>query len=263
MNNLEPNKIFAAFLVAGIVASLSGFIAMKLTATEPLKQNAYKIEGVASSGGGTAAPEKPQPILDLIAAADVAKGQQIAKVCASCHNLEKGGPNGAMAPNIAGVVGRPKASHPGFDYSDAMKKKGGDWTYEDLNQFLWKPQGFVSGTKMTFAGLKKPEDRAAVIAYLRSLSDNPPALPTADEIAKEKAELAPPSETPPKTGKEAPAPNSPANATAAVPQGNGGTGYPESNPAVKQGAKPVNNNTEKTPEEKIESVLPNAPKPRK
>jgi cytochrome c len=205
MNDLEFNKICAAVLVAGIVASLSGFVAMKLTASEPLKQNAYKIEGVASSGGGEAAPEKPQPILDLIASADAAKGQQIAKVCASCHNLEKGGPNGAMAPNLAGVVGRAKGSHPGFEYSDAMKKKGGDWTYEDLNQFLWKPQGFVSGTKMTFAGLKKPEERAAVIAYLRSLSDSPPALPAQDEIAKEKAELAPPEAAAPAAKAAAPA----------------------------------------------------------
>ncbi len=279
MKDLEFNKIFAALLVAGITASLSGFIALKLTAVEPLKQNAYKIEGVVSSAGGAApVEEKAQPILDMIATADAAKGEQISKVCAACHVFTKGGPNG-MGPNLYGVVGRAKGSHPGFDYSDGMKKKGGNWTFEDLNKFLYKPKAFVDGTKMTFIGLKKPEDRAAVIAYLRTLSDSPAAAPSAAEIAAEKAELAPPDDkakpadkgdqTAPnaketgtpggkvsgKAAKTGVKPLSAKDATAAVPEGNGGTGVQESNPDVKQGAKPADNGADKTPQEKLQKKL--------
>jgi cytochrome c len=192
MKDLEPNKIFAALLVAGIVAGLSGFIATKVTKVAPLEHDAYKIDGVASADS-QAAPvvQKPQPILDLIASADVARGEQISKVCASCHVFTEGGPNG-MGPNLYGVVGRKKGSHPGFDYSAGMKAKGGSWTMADLNEFLYKPSAYVPGTKMTFVGLKKPEDRAAIIAFLRTLSEHPVPEPTAAEIAAEKAALAPP-----------------------------------------------------------------------
>lgn len=191
--NLESNKIFAAILIAGITASFSGFVAHKLVHEGELKENAYKIEGVAeeAGAGGPAAPANPEPILAMLAAADVAKGEKIGKVCATCHNFTKGGAN-AIGPDLYGIVGRAKAGHEGFAYSDAMKAKGGNWTMSDLNHFLWKPKSFVEGTKMTFVGLKKPEDRAAVIAWLRTLSDSPAALPSAGEIEKEKAELAPP-----------------------------------------------------------------------
>jgi cytochrome c len=190
--SLEFNKVFAAVLVAGITASFSGFLAHKLVESEPLKENAYKIEGVVSSDGGAPAVEaKPEPILAMLASADAAKGEQVAKICATCHNFTKGGPN-AIGPNLYGVVGRARGSHEGFAYSDAMKAKGGSWTLADLNKFLWKPKWFVDGTKMTFVGLKKPEDRAAVIAYLRTLSDSPVAEPNKADIEKEEAELAPP-----------------------------------------------------------------------
>jgi cytochrome c len=151
------------------------------------------LEGVAddSAGAVPAAPAGPQPILAMLAKADVAKGEQISRVCGACHNLAKGGPN-AIGPDLYGVVGRPKGAHPGFSYSDGMKAKGGAWTLEDLNHFLWKPPSFIPGTKMTFIGLKKAEDRADLIAYLRTLSASPVALPNAAAIAKEEAELAPP-----------------------------------------------------------------------
>lgn len=189
--SLESNKIFAAILVAGITASFSGFLATKLVHEGELKENAYKIEGVADASGGPAVEAKPEPILAMLAKADAAKGEQIAKVCATCHNFAQGGPN-MIGPDLYGVVGRPKGSHEGFAYSDGMKKKGGNWTLSDLNHFLWKPKWFVEGTKMSFIGLKKPEDRANVIAYLRTLSSSPVAEPSAADIAKEEAELAPP-----------------------------------------------------------------------
>lgn len=189
MNNMEFNKLFAAILVAGIIASLSGFIASQLLHTEPPEQFAYAIEATEDTAGGTAAAAMPEPILAMIAAADVARGEQVAKACAACHTFNPGGPNGT-GPNLAGVVNAAKAHHAGFNYSEAMKAKGGQWSYAELNHFLWKPKTYIKGTAMNFIGVKKPEDRAALIAYLRSISGNP-ALPSAGDIEAEMAELGP------------------------------------------------------------------------
>ena len=112
----------------------------------------------------------------LLASADPAEGEKVFKKCKACHTAEQGGPN-RVGPNLWGIVDRPKGGHEGFSYSDAITGLGGDWTYADLNAFLEKPKDYAPGTKMTFAGLKKPEDRAAVIAYLRTLSDSPKPLP--------------------------------------------------------------------------------------
>ena len=98
------------------------------------------------------------------------------KQCFTCHTIDKGGPN-KVGPNQWNIVGRKKASHEGFSYSSALQAKGGDWTYEDIDHMIYKPQAFVRGTKMAFAGLPKEQDRADVIAYLRTMSDNPPPLP--------------------------------------------------------------------------------------
>ena len=191
--NMEFNKIFAAVLVAGIAASFTGFVSHKLVHPHKLHENAYKIEGVADAGaaGGAAAPAGPEPILAMLASADVAKGEQTAKVCATCHNFAKGGPNG-IGPGLWNVVNHDKGAHPGFAYSDTLKNMEGEWSYANLNKFLWKPKAYVEGTKMNFVGLKKPEDRANVIAYLRTLSDSPAGLPNDAQIAAENAELAPP-----------------------------------------------------------------------
>lgn len=189
MNNMEFNKLFAALLVAGIIASLSGFIASQLTHTEAPEQFAYAVEATEESAGGAAAVAMPEPILAMIATADVARGEQVAKACAACHTFNPGGANGT-GPNLAGVVNAPKAHHPGFNYSEGMKAKGGQWTYSELNHFLWKPKAYVKGTAMNFIGVKKPEDRAALIAYLRSISGNP-AAPSQSDIDAEMAELGP------------------------------------------------------------------------
>lgn len=200
---MEFNKIFAAVLVSGIVAMLSGFIANQFVHVDPLDKEAYPIEAIeAAAGDGAAAakPAGPEPILALIAAANVEQGQKLAKACAACHAFEKGGAN-RVGPGLWGVVNAQKAHHAGFSYSSAMAEKGGKWTYADLNHFLWKPKDFVPGTKMTFAGLKKPEDRAAVVAWLRTLADSPAPLPSAADIAAES-----PPEAPPAAAPEAPAP---------------------------------------------------------
>lgn len=192
---MELNKIFAAVLVACITAMLAGFAAEVMTEGHELEKDAVTIEGGAEAGsGGGSAVAAPEPILSLIATADVAQGEKLSKACASCHSFDKGGAV-KQGPNLWGVVGRNKASNdfpPG--YSEGMKALGGAWDYSALNHFLWKPKKFVPGTKMTFLGLKKPEDRAAIIAWLRTLADSPHGLPSKGEIDAEAAELAP---TPP------------------------------------------------------------------
>lgn len=124
----------------------------------------------APVGQGTAS------LPDLLAQADVAAGKASARKCQTCHTFEPGGPN-RVGPNLANVVGAAKASKPDFAYSDPLKSKGGTWTYEDLAAFLAKPSGFVPGTRMAFAGLSDAKERANVIAYLRSVTENPPPLP--------------------------------------------------------------------------------------
>lgn len=166
---METNKIFAAILTAGIIAYLAGFISHELTVQEPLKENAFKIEVTATAAPGEtpAAPAKAEPINDLIGKADPAQGEKISKICAACHTFAKGDAN-KMGPNLAGIIGRARASHEGFAYSDAMKAKGGNWDVDSLNEFLFSPKNFVPGTKMSFAGLKKPEDRAALVKWLEA-----------------------------------------------------------------------------------------------
>jgi cytochrome c len=193
MGGMEFNKIFAAILVAGIIAMFGGFVAKQLVHPHKLAENAYNIEVVEVAAPGAAKP-MAQPILAMIAAADVAKGEKIAKACAACHSFNKGGPNG-VGPNLYGTVGGPKHHAAGFAYSGALIEVGGNtWTYGELNKFLWKPKDYAKNTKMSYAGLKKPEDRAALLAWLRTQADSPKALPSDGEIAAEAAELTPPAE---------------------------------------------------------------------
>lgn len=185
MDSFEWNKILAALLVAGITASSAGFISEKVVHAGQVEAHG-KTEVAASSA--PAAPQMPEPVLALIAAADVEQGKKLSKACAACHSFDKGGADG-VGPNLWNVLNRGRAAKDGFSYSAGMTAKGGKWTYADLNHFLWKPKKFVSDTKMNFIGVKKPEDRAAVIAWLRTLADSAPAVPTAADIAAEAAEL--------------------------------------------------------------------------
>lgn len=190
MNNMEFNKLFAAVLVAGIIAALSGFIASQLVShPHETTEFAYAIEATEETAGGAAAIAMPEPILAMIGTADIERGKQVAKACAACHTFEPGGANGT-GPALAGVVNQPKGHHAGFNYSEGMKAKGGNWTYSELNHFLWKPKAYIKGTAMNFIGVKKPDDRAALIAYLRSISGSP-ALPSQADIDAEAAELGP------------------------------------------------------------------------
>lgn len=168
--NMESNKLLAALLVAGIVAMLAGFFSHKIYAPQKLAENVLKVDvtATASSSTGAAAPTTAEPIEDLMAAADPAHGEKVAKVCAACHSFNAGGPN-KVGPNLHGIVGAKHAHVAGFAYSDAMKSAGGNWDRDALNQFLWNPKKAVPGTKMAFAGLKKAEDRAALIKWLETL----------------------------------------------------------------------------------------------
>lgn len=192
MDNIEFNKIFAAILVAGIIASLSGFLSKKLVHKEELEEHAYKIEGVEEAGGsGPRIEPKAEPILGLLAAVDIARGEKIAKQCAACHSFDKGGAHG-VGPYMYGVVGKQKQSKAGYAYSGVLNANGGDtWTYAELNKFLWKPKKYAPGTKMNFLGIKKPADRAALIAWMNTQSDKPLSLPSEAQIKAELIELAP------------------------------------------------------------------------
>lgn len=178
MSSLETNKIFAAILLAGLIAMLAGFVANQLVQPTELAKTAYNVPVPKSTGAASAAPAeaKPAPIAPFLAKADPKQGEKIAQVCMACHTFNKGGP-AKIGPNLWGIIGAKHAHMAGFDYSDAMKKFPGNWTFEELNQFLFHPQGYVVGTKMPFAGLPKEKDRADVIAWLRTQSDNPEPLP--------------------------------------------------------------------------------------
>lgn len=194
--NLEPNKIFAAVLVAGILFMLSGFLADLLIHEEKLEEPSYPIEGVerASMGAAPAAAPSVDPIFHLLALADTATGEKLSRQCAACHTFSKGGAN-KIGPNLWGVVGREKAQVSGFNYSDALQEKEGSWNYDSLNRFLWRPDKYVPGTKMNFVGIKQPEKRAALIAWMRTMADTPEPLPTEEEIVAEKEKLSPQEES--------------------------------------------------------------------
>ncbi|HUB97278.1 MAG TPA: c-type cytochrome [Stellaceae bacterium] len=179
--SFEANKIAAAVLVAMILAMVSGILADKLVHPEMLAKNVYQVAGAPSSetaSAAPAAPAGPEPIGPLLATASVDAGKNDTRVCQACHTFDKGGPN-RVGPNLYGVIGSGIAEGRGnYDFSSALKTAGDGktWTPDLLNLWLFKPQDFAKGTKMTFAGLPKAKDRADVIDYLNSLSDNPKPL---------------------------------------------------------------------------------------
>jgi len=170
-------KIAFGLLIAAWAAYGSHFLDDSLVHAEDLKKPAYVVAGEAGGGAKEAAPAAAaENAVTLLASAAPDKGAKIFKKCKACHTTEKGGKN-KVGPNLWDIVGKGKAAVGGFKYSDVLKGLGGDWNYADLDAFLANPKGFAKGTKMSFAGLKKAGDRAAMLAYLRSLSDSPKPLP--------------------------------------------------------------------------------------
>jgi cytochrome c len=171
------NTIAGWALFAGIIALGGGIVSSKLFHQERPEKMGYAIEGVEAEGGEGAVAG---PSLNtLLASADVAAGEKVFAKCAACHTIAAGGANG-IGPNLHEIVGDKQAEgRGGFAFSDALKKKGGSWTFDALNAWLTSPREYAPGTKMTFAGLGNPVDRANLIAYLNTQGSNLP-LPAAD-----------------------------------------------------------------------------------
>ena len=178
MDSFEFNKMAGALLGALLFGMGIGVLSDAIFAHEKLAKPGYDLPTgqVAAAEPGAKKPAA-EPLPELLAKADPKKGEADTKACQSCHNFEKGaGPK--IGPPLWGVVGRPKGSVSGFDYSSGMKAKGGDWTFADINTFITDPKAYVQGTKMSaFGGVSDPHKRADILAYLRTLSDNPVPLP--------------------------------------------------------------------------------------
>lgn len=170
MDDLEYAKIGGAICAALLAFVGLGQLAKAMVHVDQVKEPAYAIEIPVESDGSQVA-EVEVDILPLIASADMATGQKVWRSCKSCHNYEAGGAHGT-GPNLYGVVGRQVASAEGFGkYSGNLP--GETWTFDNLNAFLTKPKDYAKGTSMNFKGMKKPEDRAALIAFLNTQSDAP------------------------------------------------------------------------------------------
>jgi cytochrome c len=190
MNSFELNKVLGAILGTCLALLAINIGAHAIFEPEAPAKPGYKIVVAKADAGQPAAKEPEIPLPVLLAKASVEKGERTAKQCAACHTFAKGAPN-KVGPNLFNIVGGDRGEgHGGFNFSSAMKSKGGKWTFEALDKFIENPRGDVPGTAMTFAGVKNPQQRADVIAYLRTLSDNPQPLPKA-EAAATPAEPAP------------------------------------------------------------------------
>ena len=180
------NTIAGWVLFAGIVALGSSIVASEAFHSERPEKMGYPIEGVEVESEDGAQAEKP--IEFYLASADAANGANVFKKCTACHNAQQGGPN-ALGPNLWGVLGEPIGQGRGFAFSDALAKVGGTWNWNNLSDWLHSPKNFAPGTKMTFAGISNPQDRADLIAYLNQQSSNPLPLPAAPaEAAAQLAE---------------------------------------------------------------------------
>jgi cytochrome c len=176
----RANTIAGWVLGAGIVALGASIVTGEMFHAERPEKMGYPIEGVEAEGG-EGGGEAEQPIAAFLQTADAGAGEQVFKKCAACHTINPGGANG-LGPNLHGIMGQPLAAKAGFAYSDALKSKGGSWGWDEMSAWLLSPKKFAPGTKMTFAGLSKPEDRANLLAYMNAQGSNLP-IPAAPAAA--------------------------------------------------------------------------------
>ena len=182
MSSFEFNKILAAIILALIIFMVVNKVGDIIVDTNKndLKETAYKIDipklDINTVASSATASKDIESISDLLSTASLENGGKIFKKCGACHNYEKDSKS-KIGPNLWNIINSPKASSDGFAYSNALVEFGGNWNYEDLNNFLYKPKEYIKGTKMNFAGLKNVQDRADLIIFLRQQSDNPFPLP--------------------------------------------------------------------------------------
>ena len=199
MNSFELNKILGAILGTCLITLALNITAGAIFAPEKPAKPGYAVAVKGGEGGEQKAAEEVKPLPVRLASASIEKGQSAAKQCQACHTFEKGGAN-RVGPNLWGIVGENRGEGRGFNFSSAMKSKGGKWTFDELDKFLADPRGYISGTAMTFAGLKNDQQRADVINYLNTQSDHPLPLP------KPEASNAPAGGEAPKQGGQPPKP---------------------------------------------------------
>jgi cytochrome c len=166
------NTIAGWVLFAGIIALGSSIVAGEMFHTGRPDVMGYPIEGVEEEGAGA---EAEQPIAFFLASADAAQGEQVYKKCIACHTIDQGGAD-LLGPNLWGIMGSPIAQG-GFAFSPALSGIGGSWNWENMSEWLRSPRNFAPGTRMTFAGLGRPEERAAIMLYMNQHSNNPLPLP--------------------------------------------------------------------------------------
>lgn len=247
MDSFEFNKIAGAILGTLLLVMGLGIVAETIFHSGEMETPGYVVDVPEDdSSTQTAAAPAEVPIAVLLASASAEDGESVAKKCAACHSFDEGGAN-KVGPNLWNIVNATPAASDGFKYSSAMQAYGAEnvWAFENLNNFLAAPKKYISGTSMGFVGLKKPDERADMIAYLRSLSNAPAALPVVEPAAEEMpAEEAAPEEA---TSEEAPAEEATDAPAAQEPEA-------AEEPAAPEAAEPETNTPEtNTPEENMEA----------
>ena len=176
MDSFEINKIIAAILVVFVVVFGISKISDLIYHVEKPNKSAYKVEAMTASTSAGSDAATNIDISALLAMGTVEDGQKVFKKCSACHSVKKGGKN-KIGPALYNVIGRDMAELKDYKYSKALIAFGKSWTFAEMNNFLIKPQTYIKGTKMAFAGLKKENDRASVILFMNKNSDNPLPLP--------------------------------------------------------------------------------------
>jgi len=206
MDSFEWNKIIGAVLATALFIMVVKIASEAIFHVPKPAKPGYDVPGVEETQTAEVSKPAEETLPDfatVIPAADQAHGQQVAQRCTQCHDWAKGGPN-RIGPNLYGIIGRVRGTHEGFNFSAAMKNKGGEWSYVDLFHYLKSPGTFIPGNKMAFAGLPKAQDRIDLIAFMRTWADSPPPLPPPAPAAPTGEEAG--GQTPPAGNQPTPAP---------------------------------------------------------